>query len=196
MRKLFAVVSLALMTLTMSAQEDSKITVKVGAGLSSVVGSDANDTKMTFAYKVGVSYDFGLSENFFIIPGIEFATKGYKIKNDLIDKNLHMSYLQIPVFAAYKFPIADNMNLALKAGPYVSYGLFGSDIKYGDEKYNVFDKDNGLKRFDAGVIAGVSLDFNQFMIGAEYSRGLTKLASSPHSSQFNQAFGIVFGYKF
>ena len=93
MRKLFAVVSLALMTLTMSAQEDSKITVKVGAGLSSVVGSDANDTKMTFAYKVGVSYDFGLSENFFIIPGIEFATKGYKIKNDLIDKNLHMSYL-------------------------------------------------------------------------------------------------------
>lgn len=53
---------------------------------------------------------------------------------------------------------------------------------------------HSLDRFDAGVIAGVSLDFDQFMIGAEYSRGLKKLDSD--FSQFNQAFGIVFGYKF
>ena len=53
MKKLLAVVALALMTLTMSAQEDSKVTVKAGFGLASVVGSDA-DTKTTVAYKVGI----------------------------------------------------------------------------------------------------------------------------------------------
>ncbi len=192
MKKFFAVVALALTTLTMSAQEDSKFTVKAGVGLSSVVGSDA-DTKTTFAYKVGASYDLGVSENFFIIPGIEFVTKGFKSK--VVDGSISMSYLQIPVFAAYKFPISDNMKLAIKAGPYIGYGLFGSDIKwYGGGKTNIFDSDGGYDRFDAGVIAGVSLDFNQFMIGAEYSRGLKKLDSGV--SQFNQAFGIVFGYKF
>lgn len=192
MKKFFAVVALALTTLTMSAQEDSKFTVKAGVGLSSVVGSDA-DTKTTFAYKVGASYDLGVSENFFIIPGIEFVTKGFKSK--VVDGSISMSYLQIPVFAAYKFPISDNMKLAIKAGPYIGYGLFGSDIKwYGGGKTNIFDSDGGYDRFDAGVIAAVSLDFNQFMIGAEYSRGLKKLDSGV--SQFNQAFGIVFGYKF
>lgn len=192
MKKFFAVVALALMTLTVSAQEDSKITVKAGVGLSSVVGSDA-DTKTTVAYKVGISYDLGLSEKFSIIPGVELSTKGYK--SDVVDGSISMAYLQVPVFAAYKFPISDNMKLAIKAGPYVSYGLYGSDIEWYDGgKSNVFDSDGGFKRFDAGVIAGVSLDFNQFVIGAEYSRGLTKMASD--YSMFNQAFGVVLGYKF
>ena len=192
MKKLLAVVALALMTLTMSAQEDSKVTVKAGFGLASVVGSDA-DTKTMVAYKVGISYDLALSEKFFIIPGVEFSTKGFK--SDAIDGSISMSYLQVPVFAAYKFPLSDNMKLAIKAGPYVSYGLFGSDIEWYDgDKTNVFDSDGGYKRFDAGVIAGVSLDFGQFAVGAEYSRGLSKLDSSV--SQFNQAFGLVLGYKF
>ena len=192
MKKLLAVVALALMTLTMSAQEDSKVTVKAGFGLASVVGSDA-DTKTTVAYKVGVSYDLAFSEKFFIIRGVELSTKGFK--SDAIDGSISMSYLQVPVFAAYKFPLSDNMKLAIKAGPYVSYGLFGSDIEWYDgDKTNVFDSDGGYKRFDAGVIAGVSLDFGQFAVGAEYSRGLSKLDSSV--SQFNQAFGLVLGYKF
>lgn len=192
MKKFIAMVALALMTITVSAQEDSKITVKAGVGLSSVVGSDA-DTKTTFSYKVGVSYDLSLSENFSIIPGVEFATKGFK--SDAVDGSISMSYLQVPVFAAYKFPLSDNMKLAIKAGPYVSYGIFGSDIEWSDgEKNNVFDSDGGLDRFDAGVIAGVSLDFNEFQIGVEYSRGLKKLTSD--FSQFNQAYGVVFGYKF
>ena len=192
MKKLLAVVALALMTLTVSAQDDLKVTVKAGVGLSSLVGSDA-DTKTTIAYKVGVSYDLGLSKNFLIIPGVELSTKGFK--SDAVDGRISMSYLQVPIFAAYKFSVESDVKLAIKAGPYVSYGLFGSDIEWYDgDKTNVFDSDGGYKRFDAGVIAGVSLDFGQFAVGAEYSRGLSKLDSSV--SQFNQAFGLVLGYKF
>ncbi len=185
-------VALAFTTLTMSAQDDSKWTVKAGVGLSSVVGSDT-DTKNVFAYKVGATYDLGLSENFSIIPGLEFATKGYT--SDVVDGNISMSYLQIPIHAAYKFPLSDNMKLVVKAGPYIAYGLFGSDIElYGGGKTNVFDSDGGFNRFDAGVNGGVSVDFGVFTIGAEYSRGLTKLDSDVDA--YNQAFGLVFGYKF
>lgn len=185
-------VALAFATLTMSAQEDSKWTVKAGVGMSSVVGSDA-DTKSVVSYKVGVSYDLGLSENFSVIPGLEFANKGFK--SDVVDGNISMSYLQIPIHAAYKFPVSDNLKLTVKAGPYVAYGLFGSDIEwYGGGKTNVFDSDGGFNRFDAGVNAGVSVDFDSFTVGVEYSRGLTQLDSD--LKQYNQAFGLVFGYKF
>jgi len=191
MKKSILAIALALTTLTATAQEDSKWTVKAGVGLSSMVGSDV-DCKNVFSYKVGVSYDLGISENFYVIPGVEFATKGWK--QESIDGNISMSYLQIPIFAAYKFNISDNMKLAIKAGPYLSYGLFGSDIEwYGGGTTNVFD-DDGCERFDAGVVAGVSLDIDQFTVGAEYSRGLTKLISDVKA--YNQAFGLVFGYKF
>lgn len=192
MKKFFALVVLALTALTVNAQEDSKITVKAGVGMSSVVGSDTDADKSIFSYKVGASYDFGISNRFSIIPGLELVNKGFK--EDGIDGNINMCYLQIPVFAAYKMPISDNMKLAIKAGPYFSYGLYGSDLEfYGGGSINVFDSEM-FDRFDIGAVAGVSLDFDQFMVGVEYSRGFKKLNSDV--SAFNQAFGLVVGYKF
>ena len=191
MKKILAMVALMLMTLTMSAQDDAKFTVKAGVGASSVVGSDAN-TNMKLAYKVGASYDFSLSENFSIIPGLEFAMKGYG--SDAFTKNINMAYLEVPIFAAYKFPLTDNMKLAVKVGPYVAFGLFGSDLEFFYNTINVFDSDSGYDRFDVGAIGGVSLEFEKFMVGLEYSRGLKKLDSN--FSQYNQAFGAVIGYKF
>ena len=64
MKKFVLMAVLTLSALTMSAQEDSKFTFKVGVGISSFVGSDAEYEKNAFAYKVGVSYDWTLSENF------------------------------------------------------------------------------------------------------------------------------------
>ena len=193
MKKLLAIVVIVLTTSTMSAQEDSKFTVNAGVGLSSVVGSDAEDVKNVFSYKVGLSYDWGLSESFSIIPGVQFATKGFK--SEAIDGDVSMSYLQIPILAAYKFGLTEGMKLVVKAGPYVSYGLFGSDIEwYNGSETNVFDSDGGYERFDAGLIGGVDLDFEHFTVGVEYSHGLTKLDSD--YKQYNQAFGVTFGYKF
>lgn len=57
-------------------------------------------------------------------------TKG--LKSDIVDGNISMSYFQIPIFAAYKFPISDNMKSAVKAGPYLSCGVFVSDIEWSD----------------------------------------------------------------
>lgn len=191
MKKLLLMVALAFTTLNMSAQDESKITVKAGVGITSVVGSDA-DTKNSLSYKVGVSYDWGVAENFSIIPGLEFAIKGHKV--DGIDGSINKGYLQIPIFAAYKFRLSDSMKLALKAGPNIGFGVVGSDIEYaGGGKVNIFDKDM-FDRFDIGIIAGVSLDIDKFMVGVEYSRGFKKLVSD--MSAFNQGVGVVVGYKF
>lgn len=192
MKKVFLLCCLVLAALTVSAQEDHHWTVKVGGGLHSIVGSDA-DTDSRFSYKVGISYDLSISENFFIVPELDYANKAWK--SDAIDGNLSVSYIQVPIFAAYKFHLNDNMKLAIKAGPYFAYGLFGSDVTfydYGD--YNIFDDEIGWKRFDAGLAAGVSLEISQFEIGLEYSRGFTKTADGLKA--YNQAFGLTLGYRF
>ncbi|MBO5699448.1 MAG: porin family protein [Bacteroidaceae bacterium] len=192
MKKFFSMALLALTTLTMSAQEDSKFTLKAGLGLSSIVGDDADGAKSKFAYKVGATYDFNIGENFAIVPGVELVAKGFEYEG--ISGSIDIYYLQVPVLAAYKFNVSDNMKLSVKAGPYVSYGLFGSDIDiYGFGSVNIFD-DEMYDRFDAGVAAGLTLNMGKFSVGVEYSRGLMKLADD--SKTYNQAYGLVLGYKF
>ncbi|MBQ7513701.1 MAG: PorT family protein [Prevotella sp.] len=193
MKKLFLVLAVACFTLTANAQDESKFIVKAGVGMSTLVGKDTKNTKANFAYKLGVAYDASLSDNFAIRPGLELVNKGYKYKTG-ITGSINMFYLQVPVLAAYKINIGDN-KLVLQAGPYVSYGIFGSEIDWGGgEKTKIFDKDEGgFKRFDAGVMAGVNYEFSQFLVGVEYSRGLAKLSDY---KQYHQAFGVVVGYKF
>ena len=190
MKKYLLMAVLALSALSMSAQEDSKFTFKVGVGLSSWAGSDAENQKNAFAYKVGVAYDWTLSENFSILPGLELVNKG--TKEDDIDGTINLYYAQVPVLAAYKFNVGDDAKLVIKAGPYVAYGIFGSDLEndYGDS-VNAFDI---CERFNAGVMAGISYDFGQFTVGAEYSRGFTKAIEDV--KVYNQAFGLTLGYKF
>lgn len=179
-------------TLTKSAQKQrSGFFTKAGVGLSSVVGSNA-DTKLKFSYKVGVAYELELAEMFSLIPGLEFITKGFK--SDAVEGDINMSYLQIPILVAFKTPVSDKMQFAFKVGPYISYGLFGSDISsYGSRRVNVFDSDYGFERFDAGAIIGISLDFSEGSVGLEYSRGMTKLDSNYNA--YHQAFGLVVSYK-
>lgn len=199
MKKFFLLSVFACLSIATQAQLDNKFSIKGGIGLSSVVGSDADLTKYTIAYKVGVSYDWALTYDeferpkFFIIPGIEFVKKGFKSEG--IDGSINMNYLQIPILAGYKHSLNEKLGLIAKVGPYFSYGLFGSDIEWYDiygntlGKTNVFDGDTGYKRFDVGLLAGVAVEFDRFSVGFDYSRGFIKLDSG--YKQFNQAFWLA-----
>lgn len=196
MKKIFTMVVLALTTLSMSAQEDSKFTYKAGVGLSSLAGDDADGIDSKIAFKVGATYDFNINENFAIVPGVELVCKGYAM--DGVDGDIHTYSLQVPVLATYKFAVSDNFKLAVKAGPYLSYGLFGSDLEIYDgyDTYNVncYDEEWGGERLDAGIVAGVSAEFGKWSVGLEYSRGLMKAIED--AKVYNQAYGITVGYKF
>ncbi len=189
MKKILFVVAMVFCTLTASAQDDSKFILNAGLGASSVVGGDA-DSKLKFAYKAGVLYDLSITENFSVIPGLEFAVKGFD--SNEYDGAINLGYIQIPVFAAYKFPLNSNVNILVKAGPYVAYGVVANDIELTSKiTYNAFDKDKGYKRFDAGLIGGVDLVFEDFTVGLEYSHGFAKMMSG--AKLYNQAFGVVLG---
>lgn len=190
MKKILVLIALVCAVLNVSAQEDSKWSVKVGAGLSSLAGSEAGGAKSAFAYKVGLGYECGISESFAIEPALMLSNKGFKV--DGIDGTIGRNFIELPVLAAFKISLNDDMNLIINAGPYVGYGLWGSDIEwYGGGTSNIFDE---YERFEAGVQAGVKVAFGYFEVGAEYNRAFTKAAGD--YNQYSQGFGLTLGYKF
>lgn len=199
MKKVLTIAALALATLTISAQENQKCTIKAGVGLASIVGADA-DSKVKVAAKAGVAYDVKLYKGLYLIPEIDFVLKGCDpdgVNFVTLDKALHMTYLQAPIMVAYKFRLNTEGNIVVKAGPYFACGLFGSKYEVSGwgfrKEVDVFDSDYGARRFDTGIIAGLAYERNNFTIGYEYSRGLRRI--DPDYRQYNQAFGIVLGYR-
>lgn len=197
MKKFLIVASLVLVALQTSAQKEYNFTAKVGVGLASVVGGDA-DTKVFVAAKAGLSYDLRLFENFYLIPEIAFDLKGFNpkyVNTFTRDKAVLMAYVQGTPFLAYKFRLNEGMNIVLKAGPYFAYGVVGSSVNVTDfwssYEADIFD---GIRRFDMGIHAGLAYERNRFSFGFEYSRGLRPFEKG--FSAYNQAFGLVLGYKF
>ena len=190
MKKFFVLLALVCTVLNVTAQEDSKWSIKVDAGLSSIVGSDSEGNKSAFSYKVGVGYDFGISEHFAIEPALMLTNKSHK--EDLVDGTINRYYVELPIMAAFKIALSDETKLIINAGPYAAYGLYGSDIDWYDGGTdNVFDL---FERFEAGAQVGAKVAFGSLEIGAEYSRALTKIVSDYKG--YSQTIGLTFGYRF
>jgi len=181
-------------------------------------GSDEGfDNKGLFVGKVGFGAEIPVSQNFSVMPSLELAMKGgkYEAKDDeeSISSKLNVTYLQIPVMAAYRLSLNDRLNMTLKAGPYFAYGLSGNmktTVDINDytvtEKADIFsDKEMGGKaadRFDVGGILGVDFEYHRFVVGAELECGFTDMYKASDSSDNysvkikNLAAYVTVGYKF
>lgn len=224
MKRIFTLACVAMLTLCASAQVT--FNAKLGGGMSwapiSEKGSDftPSDNKGLFVGKIGFGAEIPVSQNFSVMPSLELAMKGgkYEAKNDYetTSDKLNVTYLQIPVMAAYRLSLNDRLNMTLKAGPYFAYGLSGNmkitedNINNGTEteKIDIFsDKEMGGKaadRFDVGGILGVDFEYHHFVVGAELECGFTDMYKETTTEEDwnysvkikNLAAYVTVGYKF
>lgn len=224
MKRIFTLACVAMLTLCASAQVT--FNAKLGGGMSwapiSEKGSDftPSDNKGLFVGKIGFGAEIPVSQNFSVMPSLELAMKGgkYEAKNDYetTSDKLNVTYLQIPVMAAYRLSLNDRLNMTLKAGPYFAYGLSGNmkitedNINNGTEteKIDIFsDKEMGGKaadRFDVGGILGVDFEYHRFVVGAELECGFTDMYKETTTEEDynysvkikNLAAYVTVGYKF
>ena len=179
MKKLFLAV--AMMLTAFGANAQSNWEAKAGVGLSSLAGSDT-DADAKFSFKLGVGYNINISEAFSVQPAIMYANKGWKG-----DETYNLSYIQIPIMAAYKFGLTDNMNMTVNAGPYFAYGISGTNDAFNSDGLD-------LEKFDCGLGAGVKVDINNFLVGIDMEYGLTKIIKDVKA--YNISYGVTLGYKF
>lgn len=215
MKRVFTLVCAGLLALGASAQVTWN--VKLGGGLSwaPMSGDKGNHSKSKFVGKIGAGAEIPLSQNFSVMPSLEFAMKGGNYdwsygENDYGETKINVNYLQIPVMGAYRIALNDRLNMTLKAGPYFAYALSGkSKVEDSDgdkESMNIFNKDDmggkTAERFDVGVIGGVDFEYHRFVVGAEFEYGFTNMFKQNETEEYNKfsmknlAAYVTVGYKF
>jgi hypothetical protein len=199
-----------LLAVTTNAQDDKPVTfgVKAGMNLSNVSGGGF---KSKIGFRGGVSLDFALAEDWYLLTGLNYSVQGAKTA-DVV--NLSMSYLQLPVHAGYKIAVSDNTKLVFHAGPYVGYAIH-SKWKMGNSSglnplAGLFDTDDWadlikdvagatmpkMKKFDFGLGLGVGAEFGKFGVDLGWDFGLVNIVDAGVGSGKNMNAYLTVGYKF
>lgn len=196
--------------LSASAQ-DSPLTwgVKAGVNLSnSSMDVGGLDKKAKIGFKIGVTADYAITNDFYLQSGLSFTTKGGKIEAKVLTEKATISinqlYLQLPIMAAYKLEVSPGTKIVINAGPYLAYGIGGkikidgtSGVDLSDLPFREMDTfdDNGLKKFDFGLGAGVGAEFGSIVVGLNYELGLTNISGGT-SDYKNRNASLTLGYRF
>lgn len=224
MKKMIITICLAVAALTGQAQSPLSFHAKAGIGTSRLYGKHScSDTRI--AYKTGIGAEYMLNRTWMLQSALEFVSIGGKDDMGIYVKNAKMNelYLQIPVMAAARLHLGEHYHASLNFGPYIACGVGGktsgripyysggssSDgyYRFRIDTFGDVSKNNaGNKRFDAGVIMGITFECRRFIIGAEAQVGLVRineqLSKAIESEEYNDylpknfASFFTIGYKF
>ena len=218
MKKVLILLAIGLGTfsLTSYSQEQQTVTeptltpkfgIKGGLNLTNLYVDDVSDENMKANFHVGFYGKMPLTRGVSIQPELLYTSKGAKEKyNNFLSGNgeyrFNLNYIELPL--SFVFNIAPNFNL--HAGGYAAY-LVNVNIKN-------LNKDNGeiteianldeddFHRFDAGVLAGLGIDIQNFTIGARYNYGLCEIGKSGSfagqalNNAKNSAIQVYLGFGF
>jgi len=205
MKKLLITLALAILAVSVSAQEYKPATwgVRAGANFMAFSGYQANND-YSFPPLVGV-YAGAYAEwnnvfsNFGIRAELDYAAQGNKMKGKVIDYTLNNRghYLNIPVMLEYAF--LEN-RLRVMAGPQLGICLGGgSTLKAGGVTTKEAWAKSDYNTFDFSLVFGVEYMFiDQLGVELRYDLGITSaIAASVESTcRANRGFQLGLVYKF
>ncbi|MFD1604828.1 porin family protein [Flavobacterium artemisiae] len=160
--------------------QDTNVTtefgVKGGFNMSNLIdsGDDVNDNNVLYGFNAGVYATLPISDFVAIQPELLFTTKGAELEyNNVIEGNakFRLNYIELPLLV--RVNITKNFNL--QAGGYASYLVSSKVTGDGDVSFNEAIDTDDLNKFDAGIAAGVGVDFSPVSIGVRYNYGLTTI---------------------
>lgn len=198
----FFIIVAMLTSANVSAQLPVSFGVKAGINFSEMQKLE-DDVKIGF--NLGLTADMQLTDNFYLMSGLELTSKGAKGKNYMPngqdevtfdEAKLSAMYLQLPVHAGYKLEVAPATKLIFRVGPYFAYGISGK-IK-GDAEGVSLDSDlfgDIANRFDFGIGGAVGVEFiDKVTVSLGADQGLTKVLKD--GGQKNRCAYLSVGYKF
>lgn len=143
-------------------------------------------------FNIGVTVDFRLSDEIYLLTGLEYTIKGSKdnryLEPSADDQEAHYyitkekpAYLQFPLHVGYLWAINRDFRLMLHVGPFMAYGIGGKvDRKWVYEDRTVTGSVDcfgpGSGRFDWGLGGGVNTEYDRYVLAIGYDRGLRNFA--------------------
>lgn len=128
--------------------------------------------------------------NIYLLTGFQFVLKNSKDGG----KKIGSGYLEVPVYATYLHLLKNSGTVFGGVGPYVAYGIMGK-VKSNGGSIKTFDKNNGFKRFDAGIsiTAGYKLPM-ELSFRLAYDLGLADIDRIKADYTKNRSFGLNISY--
>jgi len=151
---------------------------------------DPDNFHIKSGFQVGMIADCPINDVLAIQPGARFSMQGFMDKytsNGKVTRKYSLYYLQIPVYAQYRWNVYEETNVLFQAGPYAGFGLFGrqSYIRNGKSEsltdaLKKITFGNGTandiqKRIDYGIGVGAGIEFYRFQMMLAYDFGLNKV---------------------
>jgi hypothetical protein len=187
---------------------------------------EIDETKVRTSFQIGLSGNFRLAGPIYLQPGVFFTGKGSKTESGDDDDQTWFKatsnpyYIEVPVNLIFKSKEAP-VRFFAGAGPYVGIGIAGKNkvegkylgtsfsseekIEWSKDDPTTFTYEEGaglgrLRRFDYGLNGTAGLEFNKFILSANYGLGLAKLQSGTESDDDNnnkhRVFSILIGLRF
>lgn len=208
MSKLIATVCLLCMISSFSYAQDFRYGFIGGVNLSKPTG-DIEPAGVRAGVLLGIKGELGIpaiANGIYTEFGLQLSTKSHKsgsvigFEEEELQSTTNINYLVVPVHIGYKMKCSKNISLLANAGPYVGVGLWGKykHFENGKKDYSssdIFDTENGYKRFDYGCGFNIGLEYAkhfQLSLGADW--GLKDISKVDGWKYKNRSFTISVGY--
>lgn len=175
---LFAVVSFAN---EVKAQIKPEFGIRAGVNFASWAGAPVlGDISPRVGLLVGVYGRIPIpGSSFSIQPEVLYTQKGIRINNF----EVHLNYIQIPVFARVDFANQTLLSPHLILGPYLTF------------KLNNVENPSIYNNVLYGLAVGAGVDINRISIGIRYSHDIKNFHQGTVEGK-NYAISIVAGFRF
>lgn len=215
MKSLICILLSFLVAFTATAQKGS-VYLKGGLNIANISTTDdgeINDANALASFHVGFMGDLPVGKFFAIQPGLLLTGKGAKVQSGTPDDPTYYKattnpiYVELPVNAVIKFPLAGGSSLYAGAGGYVAMGVAGKrkiegkflgtsfsskeSIEFSNDDPTTFDEEEGaglgvMKRFDYGLNFTGGFQLDKVLLSVNYGLGLAKLQSGADSEDNNR----------
>ncbi len=192
----------------------AQIYVQGGLNLANITKTSdgqTSDNNILPSFNVGLLGRFGISSTFDLESGLLLTGHGSKAETyfnggaNYVKSKFNPIYLQVPLNAVVKIPLAKESNVFFNAGPYVAMGIAGKsrqeskigpimsssteNIKFSnDDPFTSQQEDAGydkLKRFDYGLNFGGGVGFKHVILKVNYGLGLAKINSTAKNNNYD-----------
>ncbi len=159
-------------------------------------------------FQLGPVADFKLVKNLYLNTGFLYSLKGYNLNSPVLagtegvflNGKVKLSYLDIPLNLAYKFPLIGKSKFFIQGGPYMGLGLGGSVKIQTTPETPIQDvySYNYLHNFDFGVGAGAGFEFGPLVASVNYELGISNLnlSTTLPGTYKNKALQFSIAYMF
>ena len=187
MKKFMMIVTLAVVTLTASAQHEvGSLTLQPKVGLTLANLTKFTDSKIKAGFQAGVELEYQFAPQMSIAGAAVYSDQGAKGDNGLKE---NLGYINIPI--VFNYYVANGF--AIKAGVQPAFLTSAKDKASG----NSVDIKDACNKFDFSIPVGLSYEISNVVIDARYNFGLTKVyKGSDVIKSKNSVIQITLGYKF